>query len=83
MQITIIKNQHNNSNDITDDSGISIKFPEENVKTDEPFAPTDEEENDIKNNFILTSVPVYSLRKGSVVMLKGHPCKIVEMTTSK
>jgi len=30
-----------------------------------------------------TPVPVSSLRKGSHVMIQGHPCRITDMTTSK
>jgi hypothetical protein len=30
-----------------------------------------------------TPTPVYDLRKGGYVVLKGHPCKIVDMTTTK
>lgn len=72
---------------ISDNKDETKKDDKDETKTDnttEPeFVLTAEEEKEIKDNFLTHKVQVSALRRGGYVMLQGHPCKIIDMTTAK
>jgi len=36
-----------------------------------------------RKQFISGTIPVSQIRKGNIILMKGHPCKVVDITTAK
>ena len=75
MLIQVSKIPHDDDNNDNNDKNKDSKSQYDITKN--PLTP------DEVKQFISHSVPAGQLRKGGFVMLQGHPCKIVDISTPK